>query len=156
MRHTVITRITLTLALVFGAVAAQSPTAPAWTLKARINGTELVGEVELAKTRAANGDEVATRATGSAVFLVAKNSSFQIGVDLIDPNGVRRDITGDTRLIYRSDNCLTISASGFATATAAGSGTISCVASEHAPLTIIYRDDASQVSAVNMYLLKVQ
>jgi hypothetical protein len=151
-----IVRMALSLVIVSGAIAAQTPTAPTWTLKARINGAELVGEAELAKVRITGGDAASAQATEGAVFSIARHSSFQIAVDLVDPNGVRREITGDAKLAYRSDNCLTISASGFATATPASSGTVSCIDSEYVPLTIIYQDAVSQVSAVNIYLLKVQ
>lgn len=142
------------LAAMLSPAIAQTPQAvPSWTLKARINGVELVGEWELDDIP---GEATADAATAAAVVRVDKDSTFQLGVDLLDPNGARQDVSGSTKLMYRSLGCLTITSAGVATVAAPPSSRWSCDAGGLIPLTIIYKDEASGVAAINMYLFKIE
>lgn len=129
---------------------------PAWNLKARINGVELVGEFELAQIRATQSAAAADQAVADAEFPVAAGASFNISVDLVNPQGTRQDVTGSPKLIYRPNGCLTISSNGQATVSAPPSSQWTCNSGDVIPLTIIHKDETADVAAMNMYLLKIE
>jgi|SRR5690606_7118122 len=145
------------LVLAWGAAQSQDSGAPpTWSLEARINGVELVGDWELGRIRGIEGDAAADQAADSSEVSVAKNSSFQISVDLLNPTGTRQDVTGSSNLIYRPQGCLSITSAGVATVATASSPRWTCNAGDVIPLTIVYKDEANGVAAMNMYLLKIE
>lgn len=156
MRSKAISAVTLLLALSGSVQAQDTGLPPTWSLKAKVNGVDLVGDWELARIRATNGDAVADQAAANSQVSVVKDSVFQINVDIVSPNGVNQNVSGSPNLIYRPQGCLSISANGVATVATAPSRRWTCNAGDVIPLTIVYKDTSTMISAMNMYLLKIE
>ncbi|PKM31123.1 MAG: hypothetical protein CVV07_02885 [Gammaproteobacteria bacterium HGW-Gammaproteobacteria-11] len=156
MRSQTIATLALALVVSTAALAQDAGAPPAWTLKARIEGVEMVGDWELARIRATSGDSAADNAADTSQIAVAKDSTFQIGVDIVDAAGVRQDVSGSPKLIYRPQGCLSVNSVGVATVATAPSPRWTCNVGDVIPLTIVYKEDATNVAAMNMYLLKIE
>lgn len=102
----------------------------------------------------ANAVEVSAAADIAQVG-VARGSSFQLKVKLVDPVGAETDVTGSSKLIYLPQGCMSVSADGTATVLQATAPPWTCNPGDPVPLTIIYADKASGIGAVNMYLFKI-
>lgn len=146
----------LLLAVGFSTRAQDNGLPPTWSLKVQINGFELVGDWELARIRANNGDAAADQAAEKSQTSVTKNSTFQINVDILSPNGTRQNVSGSPNLIYRAQGCLSISTNGVATVTTPPSPRWTCNVGDVIPLTIVYKDASAMIAAMNMYLLKIE
>jgi len=155
MRSTSVILAVLAAAAMTFSVGAQSDDRPTWSLKASTPSTDLVGEWELSTlSGAATANEVFS-AAGIAQVGVARGSSFQLRVKLVDPAGNTTDVTGSPKLIYRPKGCMSIGTNGVATVLHSAPAPWTCSAGDPIPVTVIYADQTTGVAAVNMYLFKI-
>nr|WP_180165733.1 hypothetical protein [Stenotrophomonas sp. SbOxS2]NYT98486.1 hypothetical protein [Stenotrophomonas sp. SbOxS2] len=157
MRSWTLTSLTgLSLALIsFGAVA-QEDQPPTWSLQASLEGKELVGEWELSKMPiVGDGENVKAAALDSSTGVKA-GSTVQFRVKLIDPNGVATDITGSDKLMYLPKGCLVFTPDGKAAISQASTPPWSCDKGDPVMLSIVYADDVTNQTAINMYLLRIE
>lgn len=143
------------MALAFGS-SAQSDERPDWSIRASIGNVDLIGEWELSELLSdASSEEVLAGAAVSQVG-VKRNSSFQVNVQLVSPNGAVTDITGSSKLMYRPKACMTVASNGVATVVPGENSLWTCEKGDPIPLTIIYADPTSKVVAMNIYLLQAE
>lgn len=141
--------------LTFQSVA-QSDVRPTSSLKASIQGEELIGEWELSSLSGSADENEVLSAADTAKVSITRGSSFQIQVKILDPAGSVQDVTGSPNLMYLPKGCLVVQADGKATVPQSIAAPWSCDSGEPVPLTIIYSDGASGAAAVNMYLFKLR
>ncbi|AUI08766.1 hypothetical protein EF148_06205 [Stenotrophomonas maltophilia] len=156
MRRWTLTSLTC-LSLVLGSFGAmaQYDQRPTWSLKTSLQGRELVGEWELSKAPI-TGDGANVKAAALAATRVKAGSTMQFRVKLIDPSGVATDITGSNKLTYMPKGCLTFTQDGKATVSKTSTPPWSCNKGDPVMLTIIYADNGTKQTAVNMYLLTIE
>lgn len=155
MRSASVTLAVLAIAAMSFSAGAQSDDRPTWSLKTSTPNADLVGEWELSTlSGAATAKEVFSAADVAQVG-VAKGTSFQLSVKLVDPAGNTTDITGSPKLIYRPKGCMSIGTNGVATVLQSAPAPWTCNTGDPVPVTVIYADQATGVAAVNMYLFKI-
>ncbi len=142
-------------AMTFQSVA-QDDMRPTSSLKASVEGEELIGEWELSLLSSSGDESEVLSAADTAQVSITRGSSFQIQVKILDPAGSVTDVTGSPNLMYLPKGCLLVQADGNATVPQSTAAPWSCDPGEPVPLTIIYSDGASGATAMNMYLFKLR
>ena len=141
--------------LLLSAIAAQGQSSAPddrFRLALTINGTAIEGSQErTVRLSTATTEQQKESILSEPLPQIAQNSSFQLVVNVTQPDGSVTDMTGSSRLTYESWGCLTVSNSGFVSVVPSSS----CKGARLPMLWVVLHDQAGNPITLNEYNFRV-
>ena len=125
MRIPIVFIFCLTVSSTFGAaIGGYEGDAPNVELQVSINGQAIAGERELEKLSSTVTEQELRAAFDQSLIPLTKGQSVQLTVEMIEPNGMRSDVTANPAMFYDAvgRDALSVSNDGLVTALSDNSG----------------------------------
>lgn len=125
MRIPIVFIFCLTVSSTFGAaIGGYEGDTPNVELQVSVNGQSIAGERELEKLSSTVTEQELRAAFDQSLIPLTKGQSVQLTVEMIEPNGMRSDVTANPAMFYNAvgKGALSVSNDGLVTALSDNSG----------------------------------
>lgn len=124
-----------------------------YEIRTTVNGMVWNGSQELGSLLVGKSQAERDAISASSIVKLVRGSTFPLAVRVTGPDGVGRDYTGSSNVVYESLGCLTITATGLVTVKPSSS---TCPSQTFTVLSIYVKNAADAFVDVNEYLINYE